>query len=77
MTMEKIHQPNYFNEIPPLDFHGMDMDQLPEVKVEEDDFIDADPGRSTEFFTTGALFKPQTTRNVKHNSFADNQVMKS
>lgn len=54
----------------------MDTDQLPEVHVEEEEFIETEQ-RSAHLFTPGGFFKPQTTRNVKHNSFADNQAMKS
>lgn len=46
------------------------------MHVEEEEFIEADQ-RSANFSTPGGFFKPQTTRNVKQNSFADNQAMKS
>lgn len=75
-TAAKLHDENAFHEIAQLDYQGIETDQLPEVHVEEEEFIEADP-RSANFFTPGGLFKPQTTRNVKHNSFADNQAMKS
>ena len=66
-TSEKRLEHHPFNEFPPLDFQGIDADQLPEVHVEEEEFIDADR-RSTELFAPGGSVKPQTTRNVKQNS---------
>lgn len=75
-TSEKRLEHHPFNEFPPLDFQGIDADQLPEVHVEEEEFIDADR-RSADLFAPGGSVKPQTTRNVKQNSFAENQALKS